>query len=181
MAIDWNGKHSNSKHILVWVTLIYSANAWLQVLSNWRQRLLQASRQNIYKIGRNHKSGMSCFEVAGLSSHSMIWTFLVHNLFGPLPWLKKGFCKLSKHSIVDLVYDHLTNLIWNRILFWDSCSRLLFFYFCHFDPSLNVVTWTTGPNKFYLPHCFWSGDLWFKILDIIYSHVLLLGFCWIVW
>ena len=57
-------------------------NAWLQVLSNWRQRLLQASRQNIYKIGRNHKSGMSCFEVAGLSSHSMIWTFLVHNLFG---------------------------------------------------------------------------------------------------
>ena len=50
-------------------------NAWLQVLSNWRQRLLQASRQNIYKIGPYHKSGMSGSQVAGLSSHSMIWTF----------------------------------------------------------------------------------------------------------
>ena len=45
-------------NVLVLVTFIYSANVWHQVLSNWRQRLLQASRQNIYKIGPYHKSGM---------------------------------------------------------------------------------------------------------------------------
>ena len=33
-------------NVLVLVTFIYSANVWLQVLCNWRQRLLQASRQN---------------------------------------------------------------------------------------------------------------------------------------
>ena len=64
-------------NVLVLVTFIYSANVWHQVLSNWRQRLLQASRQNTEKIGPYHKSGMSGSQVAGLSSHSMIWTFLV--------------------------------------------------------------------------------------------------------
>ena len=98
-------------NILVLVTFIYSANVWHQVLSNWRQRLLQASRQNTEKIGPYHKSGMSGSQVAGLSSHSMIWTFLVHILFGPLPWLEKDFASYLKHGIVELVYDHLTNLI----------------------------------------------------------------------
>ena len=87
-------------NVLVLVTFIYSANVWHQVLSNWRQRLLQASRQNIYKIGPYHKSGMSGSQVAGLSSHSMIWTFLVHNLFGPLQ-LEKDFA--SYLNIASLI------------------------------------------------------------------------------
>ena len=87
-------------NILVLVTFIYSANVWHQVLSNWRQRLLQASRQNTEKIGPYHKSGMSGSQVAGLSSHSMIWTFLVHNLFGPLQ-LEKDFA--SYLNIASLI------------------------------------------------------------------------------